>query len=332
MFCHMYLHILLFSICFVMLGGFLRAAPEMQIESPVYDFGVIRKDGEYNAVFVLKNSGDSELTIGDIKAGCGCTIPKLTKKEIAPGESVEMDVVFRSAGWTGRQRKIIKLFSNDPSARETELALLADIRRDIEISRQSIVLVGSVAGPLPQRTINLTGRSDGRPYRIINVDGSDVPFAEVEWKAVTPGRDYQIEISTAKEAMRPGALREGRLVVTTDHPDFASIELKIGLHITSEIMTVPATIRLSDNGDGIAIPFYLYVRSVNRSPIIVEEVRIPGGEGRVEITPLRSGQAKIEVSNVPLDSVANGAHLLVNVRDSKDRLHESRVRLLGGRM
>lgn len=72
--------------------------PKFQFSEEEWDFGTL-VDGEMvSHTFRFKNIGNADLVISSATASCGCTIPKYTKKPIAPGESGEIEVTFNSAG------------------------------------------------------------------------------------------------------------------------------------------------------------------------------------------------------------------------------------------
>jgi len=89
-------------------------APMLKIESSLHDFGNITMGDVVDATFTLTNSGKSDLNIRKTKASCGCTVPRLAKMDLKPGESVELNVTFNSAGRKGNQTKSVTIYSNDP--------------------------------------------------------------------------------------------------------------------------------------------------------------------------------------------------------------------------
>ncbi len=49
-----------------------------------------------------------------LKLPAGCTAALPEKDELAPGESTNLNVTFNSAGRFGKQKKLIRIESNDP--------------------------------------------------------------------------------------------------------------------------------------------------------------------------------------------------------------------------
>jgi hypothetical protein len=89
-------------------------APAINVDNTEFNFGKIEQGEKVDHVYVLTNTGKSELLIRKVKASCGCTAVQPEKQVIAPGESVDIRTVFNSAGKTGNQNKTVTIITNDP--------------------------------------------------------------------------------------------------------------------------------------------------------------------------------------------------------------------------
>lgn len=86
---------------------------KIQFDSTTVEFGE-KDSGEIASVqFKFKNAGTGVLIIDNINSSCGCTVPKLDKKEYQPGESGVLPVQFNTRGYNGRVVKTITVHSND---------------------------------------------------------------------------------------------------------------------------------------------------------------------------------------------------------------------------
>jgi hypothetical protein len=92
----------------------LANAPVASVDNPEFQFGKIDQGEKVEHVYVLTNSGKSDLLIRKVKASCGCTAVQPEKNVIAPGESVDIKTVFNSAGKMGNQNKTVTIITNDP--------------------------------------------------------------------------------------------------------------------------------------------------------------------------------------------------------------------------
>jgi|TARA_B110000196_G_scaffold133195_1_gene115365 hypothetical protein len=66
----------------------------IEFESSTIDYGTIEKGADGVRVFKFTNTGDSPLIITNVKASCGCTIPKKPAKPILPGANGEIEVKY----------------------------------------------------------------------------------------------------------------------------------------------------------------------------------------------------------------------------------------------
>lgn len=94
-------------------------APVMTFDKTEHDWGVISEGDKVETVFKFKNTGKSALIITNIKASCGCTVPKNWNKEpIQPGEEGEFTVQFNSKNKPNKQQKNVTVTCNTNKGRE----------------------------------------------------------------------------------------------------------------------------------------------------------------------------------------------------------------------
>lgn len=77
-----------------------------------YDFGDVKQGKNVSHSFVFQNTGNQPLIIKSAKGSCGCTVPKYSKKPIAPGQWSEVLVKFKSANKDGEQIKTVTINAN----------------------------------------------------------------------------------------------------------------------------------------------------------------------------------------------------------------------------
>ncbi|NRF40280.1 DUF1573 domain-containing protein [Pedobacter foliorum] len=101
--------------------------PVLTFETTNYHFGTIEKGEKVSYSFKFRNTGRMPLIIKDAIATCGCTVPEVPKEPIKPGQAGELNVVFNSAGKTGRQDKVVSVRSNALNS-AIELHLTGEIK------------------------------------------------------------------------------------------------------------------------------------------------------------------------------------------------------------
>lgn len=87
--------------------------------------------------FVFKNSTSAQIDISSMQTSCGCTVAKIDKKQIAPGESAAVHVRFDIGNRKGEQVKSVVVKTSD-QAKQT-LILRALIQDPVSFSQKEFV-------------------------------------------------------------------------------------------------------------------------------------------------------------------------------------------------
>lgn len=77
-----------------------------------HDFGKVTEGGKIAYIFPFDNKGPGRLVISSATTTCGCTVTRFDKNPILPGESGTLEVVFDTAGRSGKQTKTVSVRSN----------------------------------------------------------------------------------------------------------------------------------------------------------------------------------------------------------------------------
>jgi rhodanese-related sulfurtransferase len=103
----------------------------LAVDEPVYDFGEVVDGVVVEHAFVLTNVGDAPLLFTrDPLPTCGCTSAPLPRRQLAPGESMELVVLFDSTRYGGRRvAETVSVYTDDPEARELRLTVRGYVRR-----------------------------------------------------------------------------------------------------------------------------------------------------------------------------------------------------------
>jgi hypothetical protein len=141
-----------------------KSGPVITFEKEEHDFGDIGADTYNKCVFKFENTGDSLLAIKDIHAPCGCTVPRISKNDYAPGETGQIEVTYHASGGAGAVLKTADVPSNDPKRPTVRLTLKAKIVTAVRYEPLNIDLQfkGSNAN-CPKITLT---SGDGQPFAI----------------------------------------------------------------------------------------------------------------------------------------------------------------------
>jgi hypothetical protein len=102
-------------------------SPELLVSEEEWDFGIVKPNDKPTHIFIIKNEGEGELIIGEIKKSCERLEAVISNSIIQPGESAELTVSF-NVTWKGTIEKgshptKLQINSNDPQAPRKEIKL-----------------------------------------------------------------------------------------------------------------------------------------------------------------------------------------------------------------
>ena len=106
---------------------------KIEFNKEVHDYGTIKNGANGSCIFEFKNTGSEALIISNAKGSCGCTVPNWPKEPILPGESGEIEVVFRpSKGQAGSKQTKTVTVSANTSPENTILKITAFVNKTAE--------------------------------------------------------------------------------------------------------------------------------------------------------------------------------------------------------
>lgn len=86
--------------------------PKLFLPESHFNFGTIKSGDTVIHEFKFYNRGNAPLLITDVSSSCGCTIPNITARQLNPGDSSILTVIFDSSDKIGFQEKKITIFAN----------------------------------------------------------------------------------------------------------------------------------------------------------------------------------------------------------------------------
>ena len=98
------------------------------LDSTVIKLGNIKKGEVVEVAFRFKNTGDKQLVITNVIAGCGCTVPEKPEQPYAPGEEGVIKAKFDSKNQhAGLQSKYVTVDANTKPNAKHQLNFTVEI-------------------------------------------------------------------------------------------------------------------------------------------------------------------------------------------------------------
>jgi len=113
----------------LLLSAIGYAAPKIACDEPVWEFEKALEGERVNHKFIVKNTGNEDLEITNVRASCGCTAVKPQSKLLKPGEETKIETKFNTTGRSGKQSKNVYVHTNDPEQKIFKLVIKGEIQR-----------------------------------------------------------------------------------------------------------------------------------------------------------------------------------------------------------
>ena len=260
-----------------------QAQPRIELVPDRLDFGDLQEWETRDAEVVVRNVGDELLRIRNVESDCGCTVPDLEVKQLAPGESTVMNVHFNSKTFQGPQHKYLHIYSNDPRRGAYEFLVTADIKVPLYMNPVSTMLRFPTvkAGDTQRLTYNfrtedvprleITPQSWPREWLDIEVQQGDSPQTAIVSFAIRPDGP----VGRYRETVRLG----------TNVPATPTVNLEVDVRLVADLILGMERVNLGMVKPGQALQNRVRVTAHERGTsfrLTRAEIDIPGLKASVE--------------------------------------------------
>lgn len=212
----------------------LYAQPKIEIiGGDKYDWGKVKlSEGPLKATVKIKNTGNEELIIQNVKPSCGCTTAPLDKDRLKPGETAKLDITLKISHG-GNVTKSIRIASNDPKIPNKNLTITADVVEMLKIEPYSSISFKELQiGKESMGSVSIYNY-DKMPVKIkmtdVNPNYMIVNFVSTKGEilgknaVIQPGQKVDVRVKLTPQ--QSGYFR-ANVKVETDHPDHKILEIR----------------------------------------------------------------------------------------------------------
>ncbi len=182
-------------------------SPKLEATPDSFDFGTVEEGEKPMAVFTLKNTGGSELVIYDAKPSCGCTLAKLSSKQLMPGETATLEAVYNSHNARGgKVSKYVTVKTNDPKNPSKVLRITGEVKAkpaaELRLSQYRVDNLNLTPGAVEKRKVQLSnsGQMELDITEMTTTQGISAKLGKYE---VEPGKTVKMQM-----ALQPGEAME----------------------------------------------------------------------------------------------------------------------------
>lgn len=288
---------------------------------PTYDFGEVDEDQKVEHVFIVSNNGEAPLENIATQTSCGCTVAKLERNSLAPGEEAKISATLSVKGRQGELSKTILVYSGD---------------KNNPVDKITLTLKGSVTAPImyeprmfnfgkvmgaPPEPVKIVVRSPKEPFKILSATCSE-PSITVTHNVLEEGKSYELVATMA--SLPPAGTLNAVVTIETDHPKRPKLIITAFADITGPIDVSPRTIVFRQSDDPAQkVTQVIKVAPGTLTGFEVTEVVSPDDRIKIELMPRENSIYLIKVMDMPCDGSLDGKELIV--KTSAAELPEVRV-------
>jgi len=221
--------------------------PKVVVDADTHDFGLMDNHATGRHDFLFTNPGDAPLTLEAGDTSCKCTLSKLEKTKVAPGESTTVGLEWTGEDFLGPFRQTATIFTNDPSHPRITLTIKGRISASTRVVPSELVFSRISVGETASATVRVFGYRP-EPLEIAGHELSDpttaeqfevrfepLPSDQVE-EELDAKSGYSVEI-TVKSGLPLGAFRQ-KILLRTNLEDSPTVEIPVKGVVGSEISIV----------------------------------------------------------------------------------------------
>ncbi|HVO49812.1 MAG TPA: DUF1573 domain-containing protein [Thermoanaerobaculia bacterium] len=272
--------------------------PKLVIAEDKKDVGQVAKGEPIKHVFILKNTGNADLHITDVKPSCGCTVPEFDKV-IKPGGEGKVTLTVDTKNFSGPISKTALLITDDPTVPQKTLFLSAVVKPFVDALPYGFFRITALSGEASSAEVVLV--SDEPDFKPTKAEAPNsflrvrlAPVPEKELLKDHGPNQWKVTVTTAPDA--PEGLLGGTVKVATGVKKQPEIELQITGFIKPTVSVTPLSINFG-NFDPKGDPQKRNVMLVNNNAavenfsVMKAETSVPGISA--EVVPVDKSRVQV---------------------------------------
>ena len=275
-------------------AGLALAQPRAVLESDHFDFGSIPQGARVFHRFPLVNQGDAPLEVLKVDSACGCTTVVVGRKVLAPGERIELEVAFASAGLRGPVNKTVQVSTNDPDRPQQVLNIQAVVQADVVVTSDEVQFLDLAAGDRRRASIKLSSGT-GHALAVADVELSPAPWLGVATREA--GQDLYVDFDLLARRLPKGRLAgTDTITLHLENPEPLKVTLKVQWARLAPVAAEPARIAWAETA-GRDLTASVTVRRRDGKPFRIRALRASNPLlTAVDLTPGKGAAHRVQLA------------------------------------
>ncbi len=251
-----------FSICLLLVLGSTVSAQtwaEKMFQQRTHNFGDVARGAKAEFRYELTNLYEEDVHISSVSSTCGCTSPRIEKKDLKTHEITAIVAKINTDRFQGQKGATLTVTFDKPYFAQVQLQTRVYIRSDVVFSPGSVEVGAVSEGQGADRTVTVAhaGRSD---WKILDVTSTNPHLsASVEEVGRVGGRNrYQISVHLDENA--PAGYLHEHLVLKTNDYNRKQVPLLVQGRVEPAIVVSPSTLFMGNVESGQTITKNIVLR------------------------------------------------------------------------
>ncbi|NQZ60362.1 MAG: DUF1573 domain-containing protein [Lentisphaeraceae bacterium] len=295
------------------------AAPIINCSKKDFDFGILDDSQTAKHSYIIKNSGNKDLKIGDIRSCCGSTA-KISSKLLKPGEKAELKVVLNLKNRNGVQNKNVFIASNDLKNPYLKLTFNGNVVKRVLLSTRFLkfgevkelmekeVLISSL-----EKLSIKSNKSSSLAYEVKSISKATAPKLKKGEKPSPYKHFLKVVIGVNAEKLKAGK-NNGTITLISDKKELSSIRLYCrGTFTPRTLKVVPQEITIKASNK--AVKRYVKITAEKDGDVVpvfkILSVKLPDEEIKYKISGNAERGYLLTLSNMRGDEKLTGQSLII---------------------
>ena len=259
------------------------AEPSFVTPETKYNFNSVRQGQLVEHGFLLKNEGDSPLTIEQIHSSCGCLATIVDTKSIPAQESTLLKVTFDTTGFAGQKTKSVRVYTNDTKHSSELFIISGRVEQEVVVLPEKIIFEPLRQGEEKSTNFQVS-LAPQTTAKILDIyTKSDVITVQVE--KTSENQTTKNGVVTIKPQFKAGNIRD-KFFIKTSLPNNQTIAVPVFAEIAADVTVEPSVVSFG---------------LIQTSQLLAKNKNLPSAIVTVKSNPTAKTPEKIIVLNVSSD-------------------------------
>ncbi len=287
---------------------------EKMFQDRTHDFGDVARGAKAEFRYELTNLYEEDVHISSIRSSCGCTSPRIEKKDLKTHETTAIVAKINTDRFQGQKGATLTVTFDKPYYAQVQLQTRVYIRSDVVFNPGSVE-VGAVAeGQAADRQVTVAhaGRSD---WQILDVVCTN-PHLSATFQQTQRGGSTRYQISVHLDENAPvGYLREHIVLKTNDY-NRTQVPLLVQGRVEPSIVVSPTTLFMGDVESGETVTKNIVLRGAK--PFRIVSVNCADESFKFEVPDSSAEPKTVHVIPVTFVGGASSGELEQTIRVETD--------------